>query len=317
MLLDPAREVAPGVLLVDTGYARPHLAASYVLRGRDRAAVVETGTARSAPRILEAIDGAGIPRRSVSWVIVTHVHLDHAGGAGALLRELPEARLLVHPRGARHLVDPSKLMAGTELVYGRERTEALFGAMIPVAPERIVESTDGMAVDVGGRPLRLLDSPGHARHHFVLLDEETRGFFTGDTFGIAYPETDGGRGPFLFPATTPVHFDPEALHASVDRMMAEGPRRMYLTHYGMLDGDVGRYAEALHQGIDEQVRRACAAPGGPGRGAALRAALRDQLVEGIAANGLRKSREEIREIVEGDVELNAQGLEVWLEGQGG
>jgi glyoxylase-like metal-dependent hydrolase (beta-lactamase superfamily II) len=317
MILDPAREVAPGVLLVDTGHERPRLAASYLLRGAGSAAVVETGTARSAPRILAAIDAAGIPRPSVSWVIVTHVHLDHAGGAGALLRELPEARLLVHPRGARHLVDPAKLVAGTVEVYGPERAEALFGTMVPVAPERVVESSDGMALEVGGRALRLLDTPGHARHHFVLLDEATRGFFTGDTFGISYPETDVSGRRYLFPTTTPVHFEPEALHASIDRMMAEGPRRMYLTHYGLLEGALERCAEALHRSIDGHVRRARAAPGGPGRGAALRSALREQLLEEIAAHGLRRSREEIRAIVDGDVELNAQGLEVWLDGRAG
>ena len=131
MNLEPARPVAPGVLLVDTGYVRPRLAACYLVRGADSAAVVETGTAASAPSILAALAGEGLAPADVSHVVVTHVHLDHAAGAGALLRALPRARLVVHPRGARHLVDPSKLVAGASEVYGAERVRALYGEIVP------------------------------------------------------------------------------------------------------------------------------------------------------------------------------------------
>jgi len=317
------REVAPGVLLVDTLYVRPHLAAAWIVQGARSAAVVETGAASSVPRILAALEARGIPREDVSHVVVTHVHLDHAGGAGTLVRALPRAELVVHPRGARHLVDPAKLVAGSIAVYGEARFRELYGEIVPVPAERVIEAGDGFALDLGERPLRILDAPGHARHHFVVLDEASRGFFTGDTFGLAYPECYVGGRPFMFPTTTPVQLDPPALHASIDRMIAERPRRMYLTHYGLLDGDVGAAAEALHRAIDEHVRRARALPAGAGaaRHAALRDALAEQLLAGLAAHGALRGapggghlpRERALELFATDLDLNAQGLLVWLE----
>jgi glyoxylase-like metal-dependent hydrolase (beta-lactamase superfamily II) len=311
----PPREVAPGVVLVDTGYVRPGLAAAYVVRGRRSAAVVETGAASSVPRILEALAAFGIAPGDVSHVVVTHVHLDHAGGAGALMRALPAARLVAHPRGARHLVDPAKLVAGTIEVYGEASFRALYGELLPVPAERVVEAPDGFAFDLGDRPLRALDAPGHARHHLVLHDEATRGFFTGDAFGISYREADSARGPFLFPTTTPVQLDPPALHATLDRMLAAGPERVYLTHYGMIEGDVRAFADALHRAVDEHVRRARAAPPGPGRHAAIRAALEAQLLDGLARHGAPLSRDAALALFGGDLELNAQGLGVFLDAQ--
>jgi glyoxylase-like metal-dependent hydrolase (beta-lactamase superfamily II) len=310
------QEAAPGVLLVDTRYVRPRLAASWIVEGARSAAVVETGASSSVPRILAALDARGIARDAVSHVIVTHVHLDHAGGAGALIQALPHAKLVVHPRGARHLVDPAKLVAGSIAVYGEARFRALYGDIVPVPAERVIEAGEGFALDLGGRPLRVLDAPGHARHHFVLLDEVSRGFFTGDTFGLSYRECDAGGRPFLFPTTTPVQLDPPALHASIDRMMAERPARMYLTHFGVLDGDLGAAAAALHAGIDEHVRRVRALPArlaGEARHAALRDALAEQLLAALGAHGAPLAREQALSIFATDLDLNAQGLLVWAD----
>jgi len=313
MLPDSPREVAPGVVLVDTGYVRPRLAAAWIVRGKGSAAVVETGNAAAVPRILAAVEGAGLRREDVSHVVVTHVHLDHAGGAGALLRELPRAKLVAHPRGARHLVDPSKLAAATAAVYGAEAFHALYGVLVPVPAERVVEAPDGFAIDLGERPLRMLDAPGHAKHHFVVHDVASRGFFTGDAFGLSYRETDGAAGPFMFPTTTPVQLDPPAYHATLERMLAERPERMYLAHYGMLEGDIPARAAALRRGLDEHVRRALAVPAGPGRHRDLLASLEEQLVEDLGRHGSGLSRAAAVELFAGDLELNAQGLEVWLD----
>ncbi|ACG74274.1 beta-lactamase domain protein [Anaeromyxobacter sp. K] len=315
MTLEPAREIAPGVHLIDTGYVRPRLAAAYLVRGRDAAAVVETGTAGSVPRVLDAVAAAGLRPDDVSHVVVTHVHLDHAAGAGALLRALPRARLVVHPRGARHMIDPSKLMAGASEVYGAERVRALYGEVVPAPAERVIEAPDGFTLDLGDRPLRALDAPGHAKHHLVLHDPRSRGFFTGDAFGISYRETDSAGGPFLFPTTTPVQLDPPALKATLARMLAEAPERVYLTHYGMLEGDIARHAAALGHGLDEHVRLARAAPPGPGRHAALREALAGQLLAGLAAHGAPLDPAAALELFGVDLDLNAQGLEVWLDAQ--
>jgi glyoxylase-like metal-dependent hydrolase (beta-lactamase superfamily II) len=307
--------VAPGVVLVDTGYVHAGVAAAYLVRGRRSAAVVETGAASAVPRILDALAAEGVARGDVSHVVVTHVHLDHAGGAGALLRALPRARLVVHPRGARHLVDPAKLVAGSIAVYGEARFRELYGEIVPAPAERVDEAGEGFALDLGQRPLRLLDAPGHARHHFVVLDEATRGFFTGDSFGISYRETDVEGRPFLFPTTTPVQLDPPAFHATIERMMAERPERMYLTHFGMVGGDVGAAAERLHAAIDEHLRLARAAPPGPGRHAALVDALAGQLLRGLAEHGSALGREQALALFAADLDLNAQGLSVWLDAE--
>jgi glyoxylase-like metal-dependent hydrolase (beta-lactamase superfamily II) len=305
--------VAPGVLQVDTGYIRPRLAAAYLVIGSRSAAVVETGVRSGVPRILSALERAGVPRQDVRHVVVTHVHLDHAGGAGALLAELPRAKLVVHPRGARHLVDPARLVQGSVAVYGEARFRELYGEIVPVPAERVIEAGEGFALDLGERPLRFLDAPGHARHHFVVLDEASRGFFTGDCFGVSYRETDVGGRPFLFPTTTPVQLDPPALHATIDRMMSEHPERMYLTHFGAIGGDLEAAAGALHRGIDEHVRLARGVAAGTGRHAALVSALEGQLLAGLAAHGARLERAEALGIFGGDLDLNAQGLEVWLD----
>ena len=306
-------EVAPGVFLVDTHYIRPRLAAAYVVRGSATAAVVETGSATAVPHILAALDERGIARELVAWVVVTHVHLDHAGGAGALLRELPNAKLAVHPRGARHMIDPSKLIAGTEAVYGRERTLELYGEDLAVAPDRVVEAGEGFTIDLGERRLRVMDAPGHAKHHFVLHDERTQGFFSGDTFGISYRELDGPAGPFVFPTTTPVQFDPEAMHATLDRLVAFRRERVYLTHFGALEGGVERHAAALHRAIDEHVRVALEAPAGPGRHGAIVAGLTGVLDAALDVHGPGVDRALAHEVFRVDLELNAQGLESWLD----
>lgn len=317
MPIEPAREVAPGIFLIDTGYLRPGLAACYLIRGRDSAAFVETGHVHAVPRQLAALQQLGIAPEAVSHVIVTHVHLDHAGGAGALMRALPRATLVAHPRGARHLIDPTKLWAGTVLVYGEAATLALYGEPIPVPAERVVEAPDGYSLDLGARPLRFLDAPGHARHHFVVLDEATRGFFTGDSFGLSYRETDGGpNGPFFFVSTTPVQFDPPALHATLDRILAERPERVYLVHFGLVEGNLAAHAAALHRGIDDHVRAARAAPSGPGRHQAIKAGLKAQLLAGLAEHGVPLPAARALEVFENDLELNAQGLGVWLDAAG-
>ena len=311
---EPPREIAPGVVLVDTGYFRPGLAAAYLLRGRRTTAVVETGTALSVPRILAALAIQGVPREEVGYVIVTHVHLDHAGGAGALLRELPGARLVVHPRGARHLVDPAKLVAGAaELYGGPERLRRLYGEIVPAPAERVLEAPDGFSLDLGERPLRFLDAPGHARHHFVVFDEASRGFFTGDSFGLSFRELDTAGGPFIFPTTTPVQLEPPDLHATIDRMLAERPLRMYLTHYGLLEGSIEACAAQLHRALDEHVRLAEATPPGPGRHEALRQALAGQLLQALAAHGWKGPTDEVLTGFAMDLDLNARGLEIWLD----
>lgn len=301
-----------GIHAIDTGFGRPRFDASHLIVEKGRAAFVDVGTNDSVPRLLVALDELGVGRAAVDWIILTHVHLDHAGGAGSLMRELPHARLAVHPRGARHMVDPTKLFAGVSAVYGEDVARRDYGTLVPVPPERVEEAPEGHVIELAGRPLRMLDTPGHARHHLCVWDERSRAFFTGDTFGLAYPELTTSRGPFLIPTTTPVQFDPEALHASIERMVTFGPEAMFLTHYSRI-GDVAARAAELRARVDGHVAIARDAHHRPDRGARIRQGITEQLVQGAAEWGCTLPAERVRELLATDIELNAQGLEVWLE----
>jgi glyoxylase-like metal-dependent hydrolase (beta-lactamase superfamily II) len=313
--LEAPRLVAPGIYVADTGYTRPRCAAAYLLRGRSGSAFVETGTALSTPRVLALLETADIRPEDVTHVIVTHVHLDHAGGAGALMQHLPNARLVVHPRGARHMIDPSKLIAGSAVVYGGvAQLEASFGKILPIPAERVIEANDGHVVDLGDRKLTFWDAPGHAAHHFVVLDDKTRGIFTGDTFGLSYRELDGARGAFIFPTTTPVQFDPVALRASIRRMLDWKPERIYFTHFSLVTGaaEIQRLGADLLRLVDELVRIVDAARGAPEPHAVLRDAMEELLMAELARHGSHRSRDEVLAVWEPDLELNAQGLHVWM-----
>ncbi len=309
-----AIEYAGGVIAVDSGFTRPQMAACYLLEGDGEVAVIETGTNASVPRIEGVLAARGWQPEQVRYVILTHVHLDHAGGAGTLMQRMPQATLLVHPRGARHMVDPSRLEAGVRAVYGDEVYDRDYGTLVPVPEARVRAMDDGERVELGGRELLFRDSPGHAKHHFCVWDEATRGWFTGDTFGLSYRELDTAAGPFIFPTTTPVQFDPEALHASIEMLMASDPQYMYLTHFGRV-GDLDRLAADLHARVDQFVAIADRRVGDDPelRGEAMRADMYEALREATTAHGVRLQADDFRQVVWGDIVLNVQGLEFWLD----
>jgi glyoxylase-like metal-dependent hydrolase (beta-lactamase superfamily II) len=307
-------DAAHGIHVIDTGFQRPRFDAAYLIVEDGRAAFVDCGTKYSLPRMLAALAEAGLTAASVDWLILTHVHLDHAGGAGALMARLPSAKLVVHPRGARHMLDPSKLWAGATAVYGAEEMRRSYGELVPVPAERVVEAPDGFAVELAGRILRCLDTPGHAKHHNAILDERSGCVFSGDTFGLSYREFDTASGAFIIPTTSPVQFDPDALHASIRRLVALDPPAIHLTHYGPV-ADVRRLGDDLHATIDAMVALAHRHAGDMYRHAALAAALAQLYVERVHAHGSALSGEAIRDLLALDIELNAQGLEVWLDQQ--
>lgn len=303
-----------GIAAVDAVYDGRHShSAIHLLVEGERGAIIDSGTNHSIPRLLEVMSQQGLAPEQMDYVIVTHVHLDHAGGAGEAMRRFPNAKLVVHPRGARHMIDPSKLIAGTVGVYGEEATRKIYGDIVPVPAERVIEAGDEFVVDFNGRPLRFLDTPGHARHHFCIYDERSGGIFTGDTFGISYREFDVDGRPFIFPTTTPVQFEPEVLHASIDRLMALKPRAAYLTHFGRVTGLEGLAAD-LHRRLDDFVALARVVPGaGEARHRDLVAKLEDYFMAELAAHGCQLSREASVALLAADFELNAQGMEVWLD----
>ncbi|WP_018231853.1 MBL fold metallo-hydrolase [Thioalkalivibrio thiocyanodenitrificans] len=304
-----------GITMIDAQLYRQGQVSTYLMIEGDRAAFIETGTAHSVPGMLSVLEQKGIPRENVDFVIPTHVHLDHAGGAGALMRHLPNAHMVIHPRGARHMIDPSRLNAGAAAVYGEAEMERMFGTVVPVPAERVTEAGDGDELDFNGRVLRFLDTPGHAKHHFCVVDEAGDGIFSGDTFGLSYREFDTEHGPFVLPTTTPVQFDPEALHQSVDRLMAQSLSYMYLTHYSRV-GDLKRLQQDMHELIDIYVDLARArAHDGDARHDALCEDMMQVLIRRLRDHGCRLPEDEMRTLLDPDVGLNVQGLEIWLDRQ--
>jgi glyoxylase-like metal-dependent hydrolase (beta-lactamase superfamily II) len=301
-----------GITVVDTGFERPRFDAAYLLVDSGRAAFIDTGHNAAVPRLLAALRAAGLGVDAVDWVIPTHVHLDHAGGAGLLMQHLPKARLLKHPRGAPHMIDPGALIAGAEAVYGAEAVARTYGVVQPIDEARVVASDDGMTVTLGSRTLTLIHTPGHARHHHCIWDAASRGWFTGDTFGIAYRELDTAAGPFIFPTTTPVQFEPQPLRESIARLMQREPEVMYLTHYGPLHG-VPRLAQLLLEQIDRLEALALRLATVPDRHARLREAVADELLAGLRRQGSTLDDARLRELLAVDIELNAQGVGIWLD----
>lgn len=306
------REYPGGVLAIDSGQVRSEMAACYLLEAGDHVAIIEAGSNHSVDRILEVLTKRGWDHAAVSHVIVTHVHLDHAGGAGKLLQALPNASLVVHPHGARHMIDPAKLEAGTRGVYGDEAFEEMYGSLIPVAEERVIIMQDGDELSVGTRRLRFVDTPGHARHHFCVWDEQTRGWFTGDTFGISYRDLDTIKGAMIFPTTTPIQFDPPALRASVQRLMQADPLCLYLTHFGRVT-DTLRLAGQMLAGVHKLEEIALRHEAASDRTHRIQQEQKVWLFALCREHGVTLTDEQLSEVVRDDIVLNTQGLEYWLD----
>jgi glyoxylase-like metal-dependent hydrolase (beta-lactamase superfamily II) len=297
-----------GISVVDTDFVRPRFDASFLIVENGRAAFVETGPNSAVPHLLAALEAHGLQRDAVDYVIPTHVHLDHAGGAGLLMQHLPRAKLVIHPRGARHMIDPSVLMEGVRAVYGAEVAARDYGELVPIPAERVITTTDGMVIELSGRPLLFADTPGHARHHHCIWDEASRGWFTGDTFGIVYPEL----APYIVPATAPVQFDHGALHESAARLLAKRPEFMYLTHFGAVR-DAEKLAGQYLSQVDAMADAARSLAKEPGRHDKLKRAFGDIYIAELRRSGSTQSENFLRDILAMDIELNAQGLGTWLD----
>ncbi len=304
-----------GISAVDTEYIRPRLDASHLIVESGRAAFVDTGTNDSVPKLLDALHQKGLDADAVDYVFLTHIHLDHAGGAGQLMRELPNAYCVVHPRGAAHMAEPSKLIAGTQAVYGEQLAREMYGDILPIDADRILEPGHGDSYELAGRRLSAYYTEGHARHHYVLHDAKAAAVFTGDSFGLSYRDLDTDAGAFIFPTTTPTHFDPEQAHLSVDRIMGLQPDRLYLTHYSEVT-ELDRLAADMHRDLDAFVAIAESAISASERVSVIRQGLFDHLAGRIRAHGFPGDTDAIRNIIWMDTELNAQGLDIWLTRQG-
>ena len=232
----PAERITENIFLVDTFYlGREKFAASYFIEDHGEIAVIETNTNFAVPRILDAVRNEGFSLSDIKYVILTHIHLDHAGGAGLLMKALPDAQLIVHPRGAKHMISPELLIESVKSVYGEKEYKKLYGDIIGIRGERVVSKTGGEIITVGHRKLKLIESPGHAKHHNVIYDELSGSVFSGDAFGIGYPRFRYDKGDLLFPSTSPVQFDPDSALNTYRLIAGLNPSRILLTHFGSIE----------------------------------------------------------------------------------
>jgi glyoxylase-like metal-dependent hydrolase (beta-lactamase superfamily II) len=259
-------EIAPGITMIDTLLGGMEGITAAYLVGGDSPALIETGARTSAPAVRAALEARGLGARDLAWIVLTHIHLDHCGASGIVAAAFPDATVVVHRRGARHLAEPRRLVAASAEVYGRRW--ALYGGLDRIAADRIVAAEDGQRVAVGpGRELRLIETTGHARHHMAIHDEATGTVFAGDAIGVRV----GGGG--LYPTLPPPDIDLDAGARSIDRIAELAPARLCLGHFGPVPDPGAEIATAR----DQMARARAAAAGSGGDRDALRAALEEAL----------------------------------------
>jgi hydroxyacylglutathione hydrolase len=303
-----------GIYAIDSAYCeQSRLAAIHLVVDHGRVAIIDTGGNGAVPHILAALAGLNIEPEAVDWVILTHLHLDHAGGAGSLMYALPRARLMVHPNGICHMANPSRLWEKAVDTFGAVQAFRLHGRLVPVDERRIFPSHDGMELPLGERILHLLDTPGHTLSHIGIWDEHARVCFAGDAFGVSYREFDVGSRAFVFPATSSSQFDPVAMMESIDRMIAHEPRAIYLAHYDRVNG-AERLSADLFRLIHAQMAIARAARGdGLVRHAEILAGLEELVREECARQRWALNEEISLNMLRLDLSLNARGLAAWLD----
>jgi len=301
-----------GITCIDTEHIRKDFVAAYLIEHNGRAAFIDTGCHLSVPALLNTLKEKNIATEAVDHIILTHIHLDHAGGAGELIKHLPNANVYVHERGAQHLIDPSKLRAGVIGVYGELFFKQFLGDLIPIPEDRLIIAKDNDLINLGGRILKIIDTPGHARHHLCVWDEQSQGIFSGDTLGVSYRDFDTEQGELIFPPTTPVQFDPEAWIETIKKLMSLKPKTAYLTHFNQIVF-TGKSADMLIQHIDGFVAIAKKLAHQSNRHAVIKEALLDYLLEIATKHGVTLDKTKQIKLFKGDLEICAQGLGVWLD----
>ena len=236
------------IVIIDCEYIEKEFAASYLILNQGRAAFIDNNTSHCVPRLMNALRQNNISPEKVDFIIITHVHLDHAGGTSALMAACPNAKLLAHPRAMRHMIDPSKLISSAQKVYGASEFERLYGTISPIPESRTQIIEDSATLNWNGRLLDFLHTRGHANHHMCILDRSTGSLFSGDAFGLAYPALQSNE-LFILPSTSPTDFDPQLAKQAIDRIVATNPQRILLTHFGTVT-EIQAAASQLKRHLD-------------------------------------------------------------------
>lgn len=296
-----------GITCIDAAYVQPGLACFYLMQQGGECAVIETGTSHSVAGLVQFMAARDIRPEQVRYVIPTHVHLDHAGGAGAMMARFPNAQLLVHPRGEKHMADPARLVGAAMQIYGSEFFHTLYGDVVPIAPHRIRAMQDGESISLSGRQLEFRHTRGHAEHHFCIWDETSRGWFSGDMFGVSYPWCRFPAGDFVLPSTTPSQFDPETYLQSLALLGSYNPLRLYLTHGGEL-----RYTSSNAGLLARQIQAYCEFATTV-QADALQDCLLEYTLDLLRRFDAQRDESDLRGKLSFDMQLNAQGLLAWRQ----
>ena len=299
------------IFCFDANYIRQKFAAIHFINQNNKLLIIDTATNHSAKKFLNALHTMNISPEFVEWIILTHVHLDHAGGAGLLMKMCPNARLAVHSRGARHMINPEKLWASVVSVYGKEEAEKQYGKLVPVDENRVVVVSEGEVISFQDRRLQIFDAPGHANHHIIIFDEESKSFFTGDAFGIAYPELASEDEEFIFISSTPTQFEPVKFDTTIKKIMKQKPKSCFLTHFSKIMNIEKNGHELLKQ-LDEYVTiTEQARSNDENKQEQIRKDLFELLYKKLKKINVNISKREFGNLLSLDLSLNAQGLEYW------
>ena len=299
------------IYCIDANYFKPQLASIHLIRSNDRIAIIDTGTNNSISQISIVLTQLGLNFLHVDFIILTHIHLDHAGGAGKLMQLCKNAQLVVHPKGAKHMHNPDKLIQGSKAVYGETTFNKLYGDIISIEHERIIPTENEHTLNLSGRILTLRHTPGHADHHICIIDHQSNSIFTGDTLGVSYNALRNDNHAFVFPTTTPVQFNPTAMHESIELVMSYQPETLYLTHYSAVTPST-KIIAGLHEQIDDYVMLTDQAADSDGELAeTIEETLNDYLIRRCLNEIDTVDEATAKEWIHLDAKLNAQGLAFW------
>ncbi len=234
---------------IDCHYYTDEFAAAYLMLEGEETLFVDNNTNSAIPYLLNALSANKISKKNVRYLIITHIHLDHAGATSRLVQEFPNATVLAHPKAAPHVINPKRIIESASTVYGKENFIKMYGEILEVPSERVRVMQDGEVLKFGSRELTFIYTRGHANHHFVILDSKTNSIFTGDSFGISYPPLRQGTSPFLFPSTTPTDFHADEAKLSIEKILKTKADKAYLTHFDSWT-DMKSGADQMLFGID-------------------------------------------------------------------
>jgi len=298
------------VVTIDCKYRMPEFAAAYLIVEGDRAAFVDNNTTHATPLLIEALASRGMSPGQVEYIIITHVHLDHAGGTSALVRKCQNAQVVAHPRAARHVIDPERLIAGAQSVYGEQLFNDLYGRIDPVDADRVRTVDDNETIEFGTRTLTFMHTLGHAKHHMCIHDSGSDSVFSGDSFGLSLPTLQHGQKRFIICSSSPTDFDADEARNAVHRILRTDPQRVYLTHFGVVTA-VKEAGEQLIWSIDsmESVLEKAIESGLEGSDLLefCHAGVRDSFREQATNCGFSLSAQDWH-VLDPDLILNAQGI---------